>query len=147
MPADSRLVTIHCKAGSTSVRLAIESRAKCQDFVVRYKEDGISYEVNSPFCSVKTTITVRQSKPIEDRETGKQFAPLWRESWLTSSKFPFPIEMTKVHSSSQRSTLVRMSSASKIEEVELENRYSNLLLLEAGKHLLLFPPDVLQRNV
>ena len=32
-----------------------------------------------PFCNTKTTITVRQSKTIEDREIGKQFAPLWRE--------------------------------------------------------------------
>ena len=37
MPADSRPVTIHCKAGSMSVRLVFESRAKCQDFVARYK--------------------------------------------------------------------------------------------------------------
>ena len=53
MPADNRPVTIHCKAVSTSVRLV-------------------------PFCSVKTTITVRQSKSIEEREIGKQFALLWR---------------------------------------------------------------------
>ena len=79
MPAHSRPVTIHCKAGSMSVRLVFESRAKFQDFVVRYKEDGIPYEIDGPFCSVKTTITVRQSKSIQDREIGKQFAPLWRE--------------------------------------------------------------------
>ena len=91
----------------------------------------------SPFCSVKTTITVRQSKSIEDREIGKQFA-FCGESWLTSSKFSSLMEMTKVHSSSQRSTLARMSSASKIEEMEFANRCSNLLLLKAGKHLPLF---------
>ena len=79
MPADNRPVTIHCEAGSTSVRLVFESRSKCQDFVVRYKDDGIPYEIDSSFCSVKTTITVRQSKSSEDREIGKQFAPLWRE--------------------------------------------------------------------
>ena len=39
----------------------------------------MSYAINSSFCNVKTTITVRQSKSIEDREIGKQFAPLWRE--------------------------------------------------------------------
>ena len=32
------------------------------------------------FCSVKVTIIVRQSKSIEEREIGKQFAPFWRES-------------------------------------------------------------------
>ena len=54
------------------------------------------------------------------------------ESWLTSSKLSSLIEMTKVHSSSQRLTLAHMSSASKIEETELENQCSNLLLLEAA---------------
>ena len=86
--------------------------------------------------SVKTTITVRQSKSIEDREIGKNVRPCG-ESWLTNSKFSSLIEMTKVHSSSQRSTLAHMSSALKIEQMELEIRCSNLLLLllEAGKHL------------
>ena len=60
------------------------------------------------------------------------------ESCLTSLKFSSLREMTKVHLSSQRSTLAHISSASKIEEMELENQCSNLLLLEAGKllHLL-----------
>ena len=70
---------IHSDAGSMSVRLVFETRGKCQDFVARYKDDGILYEIDSPFCCAKTTITVRQSKPVEDREIGKQFAPLWRE--------------------------------------------------------------------
>ena len=78
MPAYSKPVRIHCKAGSVSARLVFETRAKCQDFVARYQHDGIPYEINSPFCCAKTTITVRQSKSIEDREIGKQFAPLWR---------------------------------------------------------------------
>ena len=77
MPTDNRPVTIHRKAGSTSVRLVFESRATCQDIVVRFQEDGIPYEIDSPFCSVKTTITVRQSKSFEDQEIGKQFALLW----------------------------------------------------------------------
>ena len=46
--------------------------------------------------------------------------------------------MTKVHSSSQHSTLARISPASKIEEMELENQCSNLLRLVADKSLLLF---------
>ena len=56
------------------------------------------------------------------------------ENCLTNSKFSSLMEMTKVHSSSQRQTLAHMSSASK----DLENRCSNLLLLEADKllHLL-----------
>ena len=45
------------------------------------------------------------------------------------------MEMTKVHSSFQRSMLTHESSALKIEETELENWCSNLLLLEADKRL------------
>ena len=41
MPADSRPVTIHCKAGSMSVRLVFEARGKCREFVARYQDDGI----------------------------------------------------------------------------------------------------------
>ena len=78
MPAYKKPVRIHCKAGSLSARLVFETRAKCQDFVARYKDDGIPYEINSPFCCAQTTITVCQAKSIEDREIGKQFAPLWK---------------------------------------------------------------------
>ena len=67
------------KAGSVSIRLVFETRGKCQDFVVRCKDDGIPYAINSPFCCANTTITVRQSRSIEEREIGKQFMPLWKE--------------------------------------------------------------------
>ena len=46
--------------------------------MARYKDDGVPYEVNSPFCQSRTNITVRQSKSLEDREMEKHFAPLWR---------------------------------------------------------------------
>ena len=59
--------------------LFFESRAKYQDFVARYKDDGIPFAINSPFCNIRTTVTVRQSKTIEDRKIGKQFARFWRE--------------------------------------------------------------------
>ena len=47
------------QAGSLSARLVLETRAKCQDSVARYKYDGIPYAIDSPFCSDTTTITVR----------------------------------------------------------------------------------------
>ena len=78
MPACNKLVRIHCKAGSVSARLVFETRAKCQEFVAQYKDDGFPHEINSPFCYAKTTITVHQSKQLEDREIGQQHAPLWR---------------------------------------------------------------------
>ena len=79
MPAFNKPVRNHCKAGSVSVRLVLETRAICQDFLARYEGDGIPYAINSPFCCTSTKNIVRQSKSIEDREIGKQFAPLWRE--------------------------------------------------------------------
>ena len=57
------------------------------------------------------------------------------EKWLTNFKFSSLIEMTKVHSSSRRSKLAQVSSASKTEETELEDWCSNLLLFEADKRL------------
>ena len=45
------------------------------------------------------------------------------------------VPSSKVHSSCQRSMLAHKFSASKIEETELENRFSNLLRLEADKLL------------
>ena len=76
MPAYNKPVRIHCEAGSVSVRLVFETRGNCQDFIARYEDDGIPSGINSPFCCANTTITVRQSKSIEDSEIGKQFAPL-----------------------------------------------------------------------
>ena len=58
----------------------------------------------------------------------KQFAPLWREL-ADQLKVLF-----HVRDEPQRSTLADKSSASKIEETELENQCSNLLFLEADKH-------------
>ena len=79
MPAYNKPVRIHCKAGSVSVRLVFETRAKCQDFVARIQDDGIPFAIDSPFYCANTTITVRQSKSIEDRKIEKQLALLWRE--------------------------------------------------------------------
>ena len=89
-----------------------------------------------PFCCDKTTITVRQSKSLEDRELVSNLRPCG-ERWLISSKFS-SLMMMKVHLSSQRSTPAHKSSALRIEETGLENLCSNLPLLEADSclHLL-----------
>ena len=79
MSARDKPERFHCKAGSVSVRPVFETRANCQDFVARHKDDGIPYAIDRPFCCTNTNIIVRQSKSIEDREIGKQFAPLWRQ--------------------------------------------------------------------
>ena len=76
VPACDKPVRIHCKTGSLSARLVFETRAKWQNFVARYKDDGIPHEIDSPFCQSRTHIAVRQSKSLENREIGKQFSPL-----------------------------------------------------------------------
>ena len=52
------------------------------------------------------------------------------ENWMDNLKFSFLMEMTKVHSSFLRLIQAHKSSASKIEETELENQCSHLRLLE-----------------
>ena len=47
------------------------------------------YEVDSPFCNVRTNITVRQSKSLKDREIGRRFAALWK-ALSTKSRELFP---------------------------------------------------------
>ena len=70
IPVSHNPVRIHCKAGSVSARLVFETRAKCQDFVGLYKDGGIPVKLT--VCSKeKTTISVRQSKSLEDREIGE----------------------------------------------------------------------------
>ena len=77
MPAPSLHIRIHCKTGSASAQLVFEKRAECQEFVARFKDDGLTYKVDSLFCNTSATILVRQSKSPEDREIGRRFKPPW----------------------------------------------------------------------
>ena len=97
-----------------------ETRANCQDFVARYKDDGIPYEINSPFCCAKKTNTVLQSKSLEDREIGKQFAPLWRVL-ADQLKIMFSDGDDEGALKVLHSMPVHKFAASKIEEMVLEN--------------------------
>ena len=66
---------IHCQTETTPVRLACNTRAKCQEFVATYTDDGLPFTLDSPVCSATT---VGQSKSLETREIGRRFAPLWK---------------------------------------------------------------------
>ena len=68
LASNTTKVRIHCEAGSVSASLVCETRAKCQDFVARYEDDGIPYATNCPFCCANTIITVRQSKSLVVQE-------------------------------------------------------------------------------
>ena len=41
IPAANKPIKIHCKTGSRSARLVFETRAKCREFVVHFKDDGV----------------------------------------------------------------------------------------------------------
>ena len=69
---------VHCKRGTKSVRIVFVTRAKCQDFVVRFKDDGLPYMVNGPPGNATSKILVRQSRSPELREISRRFAPLWK---------------------------------------------------------------------
>ena len=103
-------------------------------FFARCKDDGIPNEIDSPFCSVKTTITVRQSRSLEDREIGKQFAPLW-EVLAEQLKILFPEGGDEgafiVPALDARSQVLSI----RIRETALENQCSNLPLLEVDSCL------------
>ena len=98
--------------------------------MTRYEDDGIHFEIDSPFCSVKTTISARRTKSLEDWE-GQQFA------------FVEKVGRPQI-------------SASRIDRNGVGNLCSNLLLLEARNLFALVSPDmnvpcifrgVLQRHV
>ena len=75
------------------------------------------------------------------------------EKWLTNSNFSSLMQMNKVYSSLPHSILDPKSSASKIEETELDSLFSSLLHLVVDKrlhllHLMSVPsisPEVFQR--
>ena len=99
-----------------------KTRATCLDFVARYKDDGIPYEVDSPLCNVRTNIAVRQSKSLEDREIGKRFAHLWKA------------QSTKIQA---HLTSVHKFSVLRIAGTEWGNQYSDLLLVGTNSCLIL----------
>ena len=90
VPTANMPVRIHCKTGTASARLVFETRTKCQDFVARFKDDGLPNTVDSTFCSTRATIIVRQSKSPEDREIGRSFlTALGSSGSETSRKIPW----------------------------------------------------------
>ena len=87
----------------------------------------------------KTTITVRQSRSIEDQEIGKQFSPVWKSVQL---KILFPHGDDEGALSSQRSTPVHKSSASTIAETAWEKPVFKLALSGKGQVFALTAPDL-----
>ena len=134
MPADNKPVTIHCEAGSASGRLVFEIRAKCQDFVARYKDDGIPMRLTVLFAASKQQLLSANPDQVRTERSASNLH-LCGAFWQISSKFSSMVEMTKVLLSSHCSTPAHKSSALRIEETGLENLCSNLPPLEVDKHL------------
>ena len=110
MPADSRPVTIHCKAGSVSVRFVF-----VKTLLLDIKMMVSHLQLTAPSTApIQLSLSVNPNQ-LKTERLENSFR-LCGESWLTNLKFSSLMEMTKVHSSSQRSMLAHMSSASKIKE-------------------------------
>ena len=136
IPVNNKPVRIHCKTGGLSARFVFETRAKCQDFVARYKDDGIPDAVESPFCISSTNIIVRSPNRSKTGESENDLRPCGK-FWPKRSKISFLKEMIQVPSLSLHSTYDHKTSAPRILETAWENQFSNLLHLETNRCLIL----------
>ena len=73
---------VHCKRGTDSARIVLNTRALCQDLVARFKDDGLPYSVSSPFCIATSTMLVRQSRFQEWQDQLEVFAKPLKENFL-----------------------------------------------------------------
>ena len=118
-----------------SVRIVFETRGKCQDFVALCKDDGIPCAINSPICCTNTTITVRQSRSIGDREIGTEFVPLWKRLADQLKAFFPDADDEGVHCPNARSPLTS-SQHQRSQKRYWINRFSNLIRLVVNKGFL-----------
>ena len=103
--------------------------------MARSKDDGLTYDIDSPFCNVSTHNTVGQSKSVEDREIGRRFVLVWK---VLSTKLQeiFQNVMLKLFSLSPHLTYVHKSSAFRIAGPCGKTQFSNLLRLETNRCLI-----------
>ena len=95
MPAFNKPVRIHCKTGSVSVRLVFETRAKCQVFIARYKDDVSPVQLAVPFAAPIQISQCVNPDQLKTERLENNLRPCG-ENWLTNSKFSSLMEMTKV---------------------------------------------------
>ena len=83
VPSFNRLIRIHCRRGSPSARVVFETRAKRQDFVARYKDDGILYEVKSPFAISAQSWCVNPNRHRTEKlgDVLRHCGQFWFQNW------------------------------------------------------------------
>ena len=101
-----------------SARLASETRAKCQDSVVRKRMMVISYEIIAHSKQLSRSANPSHLKTWKSENNLRLFGKLWPNS----SKFASLKVMAQVPVLSLRSTPVYKFIASRIEETALENQ-------------------------
>ena len=130
MPVCNKPVRIHCKAGSG---LFLKRELNVKTLLHDTKMMVFLMRLTVPSAApIQISLSVNPNQLRT--ESSENNLRLCGENWLTNSEFSSLMEVTKVLLSSQHSILAHRSSASKIEETDLENQFSNLLRLGADKH-------------
>ena len=90
---------------SVSVKLVFATRAKCQDFVARYKDDGLPLQQLSDPSSalIQLSLSVNPN-PLKTKRLENNLR-LCGKNWLTNSKFSSQMEVAPL-GSGQTFTLV-----------------------------------------
>ena len=133
MPVCNKPVRIHCKAGSVSVR-----KHEANVRTLWPEKEMMVSPMKLKVLSETPKQLSRSANPshLKTRRSENNLR-LCGTCWQNSSKFSSLKVMAQVPSLFLRSTPVHKFSASRIEETALENRCSNLPLLEADSCLLL----------
>ena len=128
----SQRLTFPQPTGPSGFNVQQALRAKCQDFVVRFKDDGLPYEVNGPLlqhqCLEYVCANPSQKMTVKSGDVLHCTGKLWL---LNYRKFSW-IKMQKVALSCQPLIFDHKPSVYTIAEMELENRFSDLLHLDTN---------------
>ena len=140
MPAFNKPVRIYCKAGSVSVRLVFETRAKFQDFVAR-KKDGTPMELTVLSAAPVQLSLSANPDHLKTERSVNNLRPC-EENCQISSKFSSLMEMTKVHLSSQCSKTRSQVLSIKDRRNGIGKLVFKRASLGSGQTLTLVSPDL-----
>ena len=84
-----------CKGGSFSARFEFSTWSKCQQFVVRHKDTGFHYAVDSVLCKQTATIEIKPSKSKDARRVARPFVASCRRLSAETICRPHPVPTRK----------------------------------------------------